>query len=49
MVVLRVALTPIVVSAGFYHWGVDNWGDGNTPLVGRQIAAFQGHHQRCPG
>eukprot|EP00878_Enallax_costatus_P040570 GHUV01046883.1.p1 GENE.GHUV01046883.1~~GHUV01046883.1.p1 ORF type:complete len:281 (+),score=87.72 GHUV01046883.1:146-988(+) len=29
-----------------YHWGVDNYGDGNTPIFGRQIAAFQGHHQR---
>lgn len=26
--------------------GVDNYGDGNTPVFGRQIAAFQGHHQR---
>jgi ubiquitin-conjugating enzyme E2 variant len=29
-----------------YHWAVDNYGDGNTPFFGRQIAAFQGHHQR---
>lgn len=29
-----------------YHWGVDNYGDGSTPVFGRQIAAFQGHHQR---
>ena len=28
-----------------YHWSVDNYGDGNTPIVGGQIAAFQGHHQ----
>eukprot|EP00983_Pelagomonas_calceolata_P108155 1159425-Pelagomonas_calceolata.AAC.2 len=32
--------------AGIYHWGVDNYGDGNTPVFGRQIAAFQGHHQK---
>jgi len=25
---------------------VDNYGDGSTPIVGAQIAAFQGHHQR---
>ena len=31
---------------GIYHWGVDNYGDGETPIVGTQIAAFQGHHQR---
>ena len=31
---------------GLYHWGVDNYGDGSTPVVGGQIAAFQGHHQR---
>jgi hypothetical protein len=32
--------------AGVYHWSVDNYGDGSTPVFGRQIAAFQGHHQR---
>ncbi|KAK9806899.1 hypothetical protein WJX72_006755 [[Myrmecia] bisecta] len=31
---------------GVYHWGVDNYGSGATPIVGSQIAAFQGHHQR---
>ena len=31
---------------GVYHWSVDNYGSGETPLVGSQIAAFQGHHQR---
>ena len=25
---------------------MDNYGDGNTPVVGSQIAAFQGHHQK---
>ncbi|KAL4424769.1 hypothetical protein ABPG77_000809 [Micractinium sp. CCAP 211/92] len=34
------------VGTAFYHWGVDNYGDGNTPVFGGQIAAFQGHHQR---
>ncbi len=34
------------LGTGIYHWSVDNYGDGNTPLVGKQIAAFQGHHQR---
>jgi ubiquitin-conjugating enzyme E2 variant len=29
-----------------FHWGVDNYGDGSTPVLGKQIAAFQGHHQR---
>lgn len=29
-----------------YHWSVDNYGSGDTPVVGSQIAAFQGHHQR---
>jgi len=24
-----------------YHWFVDNYGDGSTPVFGRQIAAFQ--------
>ena len=31
---------------GVYHWSVDNYGSGATPLVGSQIAAFQGHHQK---
>lgn len=31
---------------GVYHWSVDNYGSGATPIVGAQIAAFQGHHQR---
>ena len=30
---------------GVYHWSVDNYGSGQTPVVGSQIAAFQGHHQ----
>ena len=34
------------LGTGIYHWGVDNYGDSKTPLVGSQIAAFQGHHQR---
>jgi palmitoyl-[glycerolipid] 3-(E)-desaturase len=32
--------------SGVYHWGVDNYGSGETKLVGPQIAAFQGHHRR---
>ncbi|GLI68075.1 hypothetical protein VaNZ11_012405 [Volvox africanus] len=34
------------LGTGIYHWGVDNYGDGSTPVFGHQIAAFQGHHQR---
>ena len=34
------------VGSGVYHWGVDNYGDADTPLFGSQIAAFQGHHKR---
>lgn len=37
---------PTDLGTGIYHWSVDNYGDGNTPIVGDQIAAFQGHHQR---
>lgn len=36
---------PVQVS-GIYHWIVDNYGNGSTPVLGSQIAAFQGHHQR---
>lgn len=27
-----------------YHWGFDNYGNADTPVLGSQIAAFQGHH-----
>ena len=44
---------PIVMSVhlrtdlgtGVYHWIVDNYGDGNTPVLGRQIEAFTSHHR----
>jgi len=29
------------LGTGIYHWGVDNYGNGATPMFGRQIAAFQ--------
>ena len=45
-----LCLSVLAVSADFgtgvYHWSVDNYGSGATPIVGDQIAAFQGHHQR---
>jgi hypothetical protein len=34
------------LATGIYHWSVDNYGCGTTPVFGRQIAAFQGHHER---
>ncbi|XP_004500049.1 fatty acid desaturase 4, chloroplastic [Cicer arietinum] len=33
------------LGSGVYHWAIDNYGDGSTPLVGAQIEAFQGHHK----
>ncbi|CAO2200767.1 unnamed protein product [Urochloa humidicola] len=33
------------LATGIYHWLVDNNGDASTPLLGAQIAAFQGHHR----
>ncbi|CAL5010680.1 unnamed protein product [Urochloa decumbens] len=39
------AYTLADLSTGIYHWLVDNYGDATTPLVGSQIAAFQGHHR----
>lgn len=30
--------------SGVFHWSVDNYGDGRTPIMGDVIAAFQGHH-----
>jgi hypothetical protein len=45
---LSVAMAYLLadLGTGIYHWSVDNYGDGQTPLVGKQIAAFQGHHQK---
>lgn len=42
----RPALRPADAGSGIYHFGVDNYGSADTPLVGKQIAAFQGHHCR---
>ncbi|CAO2164163.1 unnamed protein product [Urochloa humidicola] len=39
------AYTLADLATGIYHWLVDNYGDASTPLVGAQIAAFQGHHR----
>ncbi|KAJ6417364.1 hypothetical protein OIU84_003140 [Salix udensis] len=33
------------LGSGIYHWGIDNYGDGSTPVFGNQIEAFQGHHK----
>ncbi|XP_061962827.1 fatty acid desaturase 4, chloroplastic [Populus nigra] len=33
------------LGSGVYHWGIDNYGDGSTPIFGNQIEAFQGHHK----
>lgn len=30
--------------SGLLHWSVDNYGNGQTPIMGGIIAAFQGHH-----
>ena len=34
------------LGTGVFHWAVDNYGTGATPVFGSQIAAFQGHHPR---
>ncbi|ESQ54567.1 hypothetical protein EUTSA_v10025879mg [Eutrema salsugineum] len=33
------------LGSGVYHWGIDNYGDESTPLIGTQIEAAQGHHK----
>lgn len=33
------------LGSGVYHWAIDNYGDGSTPMFGSQIEAFQGHHK----
>jgi hypothetical protein len=45
--VALVALACVVFSdffSGLFHWSVDNYGDGRTPVFGGVIEAFQGHH-----
>jgi len=32
--------------SGVYHWAMDNYGSSGTPIWGKQIEAFQGHHER---
>lgn len=32
------------LGSGIFHWSVDNYGNGKTPILGSIIAAFQGHH-----
>ena len=32
--------------SGVYHWAMDNYGNKDTPIFGKQIEAFQGHHER---
>ncbi|GMH89719.1 hypothetical protein TrST_g9845 [Triparma strigata] len=32
------------LGSGIFHWSVDNYGNGSTPILGNIIAAFQGHH-----
>lgn len=48
-VVTAAVLASYVLSdlgTAVFHWGVDNYGDSGTAVLGKQIAAFQGHHQR---
>lgn len=30
--------------SGVYHWSLDNYGSARTPVFGKQIEGFQGHH-----
>ena len=34
------------IGSGIYHWYCDNYGNGSTPIFGKQILAFQGHHKK---
>ena len=33
------------LGTGIFHWSVDNYGSKSTPLLGKVIDAFQGHHK----
>ena len=43
---LILAVTSVLADfgSGVFHWSVDNYGNGRTPILGSTIAAFQGHH-----
>ena len=34
------------LGTGIFHWSVDNYGGPETPIFGKVIAAFQGHHRQ---
>ena len=34
------------IGSGVFHWYCDNYGSGKTPILGKQIVAFQGHHKK---
>ena len=34
------------LGTGIFHFAVDNYGSGETPVFGNVIAAFQGHHRQ---
>merc|ERR1712113_304885 len=44
MAVLGYVLADL--GTGIFHWSVDNYGSGKTPIFGNVIAAFQGHHRQ---
>ncbi|KAL7598208.1 fatty acid desaturase 4, chloroplastic [Lactuca sativa] len=33
------------LATGIYHWGIDNYGDASTPLIGAQCDMALGHHK----
>ncbi|KAL4566822.1 hypothetical protein LXL04_030947 [Taraxacum kok-saghyz] len=33
------------LATGIYHWGIDNYGDESTPLIGKQAGMALGHHK----
>lgn len=46
LIALICALEFADIGSGVYHWALDNYGDGSTPIMGPQIEAFQGHHEQ---
>ncbi|GMI32977.1 hypothetical protein TrCOL_g2970 [Triparma columacea] len=44
MLITAVTWAAADLGSGIFHWSVDNYGNGRTPVLGNIIAAFQGHH-----
>ncbi|KAF4368706.1 hypothetical protein G4B88_000963 [Cannabis sativa] len=45
LVACVVGYVVVDLVSGLYHWAVDNYGSASTPIFGKQVKAFQLHHE----